>query len=235
MGFSLASTVIDRRYRAYAYAVGDEAGEELARKQVDVLGNESDEELEDEALGAGAVLATRDEGTEQPREVGGCLAGDFDAVVVEERLAGLGQEEGEGLGAGGQVCEGDFFDGVEALLVEIVDPEFVEVAEDDEGRAVRDDVGPVVEDLIVVALEFFATGFHLDKHALGPEVIGEVFALGSAFLGEAGFAGGPGFLDAIVAKRAEEVIEEICGLALLVAGEVSLDIGDEGSEGFREI
>jgi hypothetical protein len=191
--------------------------------------------LENETLGAGAVLASGDKGAEELREVRSGFAGDFDAVVIEERLARLGQEEGEGLGAGRQLGEGEFLDGIEELEVEIVDPEFVEVAKDNKRRAVWDDVRPVVEDLVVLAFELFATEFHLGEHALGPQEIGEVFALGSTFLGEAGFASGPGFLDAVMAEGAEKVIEEIGGFAFFVAGEVGLDIGDEGLEGFGEV
>jgi len=38
-----------------------------------------------------------------------------------------------------------------------------------------------------------------------------------------------------MAKGAEEVVEKIGGFALLIAGEVGLDVGDEGGEGFWEI
>ena len=78
-------------------------------------------------------------------------------------------------------------------------------------------------------------GFHLDEDALGPHEIGEVLALGSALFREAHFAGGTGFLDAIVAEGTEEVVEEVGGLALLIALEVSLDVGDGGLEGFGKI
>ena len=109
------------------------------------------------------------------------------------------KEEGERLGAGGEIRERDFLDGIEELDVEIVDPELVEVAQDGEGRAVRDDVRPVIEELVVVTMQLFATRFHLDEDALRPHEIGEVLALGPALFRKARLAGGTGGVDAIVA------------------------------------
>ena len=56
---------------------------------------------------------------------------------------------------------------IEELRVEVVDPELVEVAEDDVGRALRNDVRPVVERLVVVLFEMLATRLHLNQHAVG--------------------------------------------------------------------
>lgn len=67
-----------------------------------------------------------------------------------------------------------------------------------EGGAVGDDVGPVLKDLVEVALQFLAAGFHLDEHALGPEEVGEVLAFGSAGLSDAVLQGGAGFFGAFV-------------------------------------
>jgi len=117
------------------------------------------------------------------------------------------------------------------LLIEVVDPEFVEVAEDDAGRAVGDDVGPVIEDLVVVALELLAARFHLDEDPLGPEEVDIVLALGTALFGHASLAGGSGFLHPGMAEGAEEMIEEVGGLALFVASEMGLDVGDKFGKG----
>ena len=72
---------------------------------------------------------------------------DFDAVVAEDGLARLGQEEGEGVRRVGEVVQEDAVQGVEELHVKIVNPELVEVAEDDVARAVRDDELPIFEGL----------------------------------------------------------------------------------------
>ncbi len=45
---------------------------------------------------------------------------------------GVGQEEVEGADAFRKVAQGDAFDGIEELGVEVVNPELVEVAEDDD-------------------------------------------------------------------------------------------------------
>lgn len=75
------------------------------------------------------------------------------------------------------MARGEFadFDSVDRLLelgVEIVNPELVEVAHHDIGRAVRDEVEPVVESLLVVAGELLAARFHLDEHASRPDQVG---------------------------------------------------------------
>lgn len=111
--------------------------------------------------------------------------------------------------------EGVHVNGIEQLLVEIVDPELVEVADDDVGRPVRNDIRPVVENLVGLEFAFLATGFHLDEHALRPYEVDVIFShTAAAFLGDAGFAGGTGFLHPCMAEDAEQVIEEIGGLTL---------------------
>ena len=161
----------------------------------------------------------------------------IDAVVVEDRGLWRRQKKIEGADAAGQVRQFDAIDGIEELGVEVVNPEFIEVAEDDVGRALRDDVAPVVEGLIVVFLQVRAARFHLDEDAVGPEEVREFLAAfragaGSAvpsddelelwragFLGDAKLEGGAGFDRASVAEGAEEMIEEGLGFALLVAFE----------------
>ena len=227
------------------HAIGEALGDDLVFQKAEVLGDDGDEKLEDEALGAGAVFAARDHVAEDAGEGVGGLAGDFDAVVAEDGRLRAREEEAEGGGAGGEVAEIDALDGIKELLVEIVDPEFVEVAEDGVGGFVRDDVAPVVEELVVVALEFFAARFHLEKHALGPEEVGEFLAAlgpralaldefelcGAGLFRDAKLEGRAGFGHALVAERAEEAFEESLGLALLVTADRGVDEGDEFFEG----
>ena len=67
------------------FDVGEEVGEEVAREEVDVLGEEGDEHLEDEALGERARdLADVGHVAEDGGEAVGGVAGDFDAVVAED-------------------------------------------------------------------------------------------------------------------------------------------------------
>jgi hypothetical protein len=101
--------------------------------------------------------------------------------------------------------------------------------------AVRDDVRPVIEELVVMPLQLLAARFHLDEDSLRPHEIGEVLALGPALFREARLARGTGLMDAIVAEGAEEMVEEIGGLALLIALQVGVDVGDEGLEGFGKV
>ena len=215
----------------FLHALGEERGDDLAGEQPEVFGDDGDEELKDEALGAGAVLAAGDDLAEDIGDGVGGLAGDFDAVVAEDGLLRVWEEEVQRGAAGGEVAGEELFEGVEELGVEVVDPEFVEVAEDDVGRAAGDDVGPVIEGLVIVLFEVCAARFHLDEDALGPEAVGEFlpalrfralafdeFQLrGAGLFRDAKLQRGTGFLHAAVAERAEEVIEEKLGLALLIA------------------
>ena len=84
------------------------------------------------------------------REGVGRLAGDGDAVVAEDGLDAVREEEGERVGVVGEVADNEAFDGSEERDVEVVDPELVEVAEDHVGRALGDDLRPVIEKLVVV-------------------------------------------------------------------------------------
>ena len=65
--------------------------------------------------------------------------------MAEQGLEGAGEKEVERGMAVGQVSHGDTVHGLVELGVEVVDPELVEVAEHDVGRAVGDEVEPVVE------------------------------------------------------------------------------------------
>src|SRR5207244_11714658 len=75
-----------------------------------------------------------------------------------------------------QSRERDAIDGVEQLRIEIVDPELIEVAENDIRRSLRNDMGPVIERLVVVLLQIFAARLHFDQHAIWPEKIGELLS-----------------------------------------------------------
>jgi hypothetical protein len=84
-------------------------------------------------LGAGAVFLALDEFAEDLGEGVGGLARDVDPVIAKEGAGRLGQEEVEGFGVLGELAEGDAVDGIEELDVEVVDPEFLEIAENDVG------------------------------------------------------------------------------------------------------
>ncbi len=68
-------------------------------------------------------------------------------------------------------------DGLIELGVEVVDPELVEVAQDDVPRSVGDGPGPVIECLLVVPREVGAGLLHLDDDSRLPHQVGERDAL----------------------------------------------------------
>ena len=78
-------------------------------------------------------------------DVFGRFAGDLDPVVAEKGLEGAREQEVQRGVAGGQVGDGDAVNRFLELGVEVVDPELVEVAEDDVGRAVGNKVEPEVK------------------------------------------------------------------------------------------
>ena len=107
----------------------------------------------------------------------------------------------------------------------------------------RDDVAPVVEELVVVLFELGGARLHLDEDAGGPEEVGEFFTAlrvggvgaGEEFeLGTAGLfcdaklKGRAGLNGALVPERAEELIEKGLRLAFLVAFEFGGEVGEVG-------
>ena len=194
-------------------------------QQADVLGEHGDDALEDEAAGADAVFAAEDERVEGVGDVLGGFAGDLDPVVAEEGLEGAREQEVQRGVAGGQVGDGHPVNRLVELGVEVVDPELVEVAEHDVGRAVGDEVEPVIEGLLVVLGELDAAGLHLDEAAARPDEVGEFGALAGE--ADAVFEGGA-FRQGVgvVAEGGEQVEEEGLGFALFVALEFGGELGE---------
>ena len=109
-------------------------------------------------------------------------------------------------------------------MVEVVNPELVEIAQDDVFGAVGDQVQPVFERLAVMLLQFLAAFLHFQQEPRPPEQVGE---LGALALVDAVFEGAAGLHDAGVAECLEKAVTEDLGLALLVALDVLADEGDE--------
>jgi hypothetical protein len=180
---------------------------------------------------ARAVFAAGDELFENAREGVGGLARDLHAVVAEDRVGRLGQEESEGIDRLAEIAQKDALDRIEELLVEIIDPELVKVAEDHVARAIGDDELPVFERLVVVLLQLCAARFHLDERALGPEQIGEFLAAarprgfsleefevcGARFFRDAKLESGASLYGIFVAEGAKKLVEEGLPFAFLVA------------------
>ena len=201
-----------------AAALIQQAGEEVLRQQPDVFGEHGDDALEDEAAGADAVFASECQGVEGVCDIFRGFTRDLHPIVAEEGLGGAREKEVEGCVAGRQVAREQVIDRLVELGVEVVDPELIEVAEDDIGRAVGNEVQPVVESLLVVLGEFCAARLHFDEAAAGPDEIGEFGALAREV--DAVFEG-RAFRERVrvVAEGGEEVEEEGLGFALFVASQ----------------
>jgi hypothetical protein len=200
-------------------------GEDILREQADVFGEHGDDALEDETAGADAVFAAEDEGVEGVGNVFGGFAGDFYPVVAKEGLEGAREQEVQRGVAGGQIGEGDAVNRLLKLGVEVVNPELVEVAEHDIRRAVRDEVKPVVERLLVMLGELDPARLHFDEGAARPDEVGEFSVL--AREADAVFEGGTlGQGVGVVAEGGKQVEEEGLGFAFLVAFEFGGELGE---------
>jgi hypothetical protein len=123
-------------------AIFQRAGDDERGQKADVFGDEGDEKLQDEALCPVARDAAEDEVAKDVREDVGRLARDGNAVIAEDGLDAVREEESERVGIVSQVADGEAFNGIEKLGVEVVNPEIVEVAEDDVRRPLGDNVRP---------------------------------------------------------------------------------------------
>ena len=122
-------------------------------EQVDILGEQRDNELKDEPLRTRAILATLDQRIEDARDLIGRIAGDGFAVITKLRLPLRWEHEVEGVVPFRQIEGSDHVHGIVQLSIEVVDPELIEVAEDNVPRALRNRDDPVVEGLLIVAGE----------------------------------------------------------------------------------
>ncbi len=198
-------------------------------QQADVLGEQGHQHLEDEPLRQGAVHLAGDQLVEAGGQPVGGLAGDGLLVVAEGGLLAVGKQERQRPVAPRQVLDRELIDRRVHLGLEVVDPELVEVAEDDVARPAGHQAGPVVERLAVMAPQVLAAAFHLDQHDRLPDQIGEGGAAGVGLLDPL-LADGPRLFDTLEPERLKEAVEEDLGLALLVAGDVLLDPGGEVGE-----
>ena len=208
-----------------AAAFIQQVGEDVPREQADVLGEHSHHALEDEAAGADAVLAARDQRVEGVGDIPGGFAGDVDPVMREQGLEGAGEQEIERGVAFGQVGQAHLVHRLIKLRVEVVNPELVEVAERDVRRAVGDEVEPVIEGLLVVFGELDPARFHLNEGAARPD---EISVLGPlAGHADAVFEGGAlGQGVGVVPEGGEQVQEKDLGFALFVALELGGKLGE---------
>ena len=209
-------------------ALIEQAGEEVAFEQPDVLGEEGDEELEREPLCGLVFDAPRHEAVENEGEMVGGLTSDGFVVVAEDGCFVGGEEECQRAEAFGELVERDPIDRGEDVLVEVVDPELVEIAEQAVGGSPACELDPVVEHLLGVTGQWLATLLHLNEEDVLPDEVGEVDAPAVWAL-QAFFIRRPGLDRARLAEGLEEAVEEVLGLALFVALE-GLGVGHELGE-----
>ena len=131
-----------------------------------------DDGLENVAAGGGAVFAAADHGVEGIGDALRGFAGDGNPIIAKDRRERAREKKIQRGMAVGEFADFDFINRFLKLGVEIVNPKLVEVAQDDEGRAMGNEVEPVVEGLLVVLRELGPARFHLDEHAARPDEVG---------------------------------------------------------------
>ena len=100
-----------------------------------------------------------------------------------------------------QIFQRDGVLGRVEIRVEVIDAEFVEVAEHDVARAIGHEARPIIERLTVMFLEVLAALFHFDQHDGFPDQIGEGGAATVIF--DPLFENGPGLLGSAVTEGLE--------------------------------
>jgi hypothetical protein len=200
-------------------AVFEDLGNEIFGEKTDVFGKEGHEHLEDKFLGDGALNATLDDAAETLGELVRSFARDGFTIVVERRL--FAAEESEGSPPGWEIANGDFIFGSVDVGLEVVNPELIEVAEDDVAGTIWDEAGPVVKGLPIMFLKEFATLLHFDEDNRFPNKVGERSAatiVGS--FADAEFSLAADLEDTGVSEGLEETVEEDLSLAFLVTDDV---------------
>jgi hypothetical protein len=127
--------------------------------------------------------------------------------------------------AGGEFADFEAVNRFVKLRVEIVNPEFIEIAKHHVGRAMRNKVEPIIKCLLVMFGELGSAGFHFDEHATGPNEVGKLGAVAGetdAIFEGATFGKGVG----VVAEGFEQMQKEGLRVALLVAFEFGSEFGE---------
>src|SRR5581483_3725957 len=134
-----------------------------------VFGDQRNEELQNESLRLFAILAASHDLLKAFCHLVGSTASYINPVVAEDWFLPNRQKEVERRNVFRDFRELDAIDRIKELRIEIVNPELVEIAEDDERRPFRNNVRPVIESLVVMLLKIFAARLHFDEHAVRPE------------------------------------------------------------------
>ena len=150
--------------------------EDPARQETRVFREHRDDALQHEPLCDGPVLVARNDLVEDRGHLVRRTASDSDAIVVEEWLPLVREKEVEGLVSFREVLQRDHVDWLVELEIEVVDPEFAEVAEDDVPWPMGYEALPILECLTIVALKRLATFFHFNQKSWFPDKIGETRA-----------------------------------------------------------
>lgn len=221
-----------------AVAFFEEPCDEVFWQQVDVFGEKRDEDLQDEAL-RGRLVDLRspilaDEAAKAVGKLVGSDAGNGNAIVFKRRFEIFRKEEGQRSPAIGEFDKGDLVFRRVHLSFEVVNPEFIKVAEDNVTGAIGDEADPVVEGLAVVLLKVFAALFHFDEDNGLPNQIGKrsSAAILSRFA-NADFEVAANIKNTRVVKRLKEAFEKNLCLPFFVAGDAFAAPFDEVSEFLR--
>ena len=181
--------------------------------------------MKNKPAGGGAILVAGDHGIEGVGHALGGFACDGDPIVAKDRRELAREKKVQRGMAGGKFADFEAVHRLVKLGVEIVNPEFIEIAKHNVGRAMRHEVEPVIEGLLIMLGELGPARFHFDEDAARPDkvgIFGAVAGKADAIFESGVFRKGVG----VVAEGFEQMEEEGLRLAFLVALEIGSEFGE---------
>ena len=166
----------------------------------------------------GRLDAAFDEAFVELGQFAGGFESDGDVVIAKNRLMLAAHEESEGAPAFGKFGGRDGVLGGVGLRLEIVNAELIEITKHDIPGTIGIKVPPIILGLLKMLLEIFAALFHFDEHDGFPYQIGEGSAGPVSLRHAASPRSAARFLDAALAERLKEAVEEDLRLTFFVAG-----------------
>src|ERR1043166_483098 len=134
----------------------EQFADELLGKQTDIFRDQCHQQLQNEPLRTFAIFPASDNLAEDGGHLIRSAPGNVNPVVAEDWLLPNRQEEVERRNILRQLSGFDAINRIEQLYVEVVDPEFIEIAKDHEWRPLGNNVSPIIESLVVMLFEILA-------------------------------------------------------------------------------
>ncbi|MBC7854310.1 MAG: hypothetical protein IAF94_12830 [Pirellulaceae bacterium] len=210
-------------------ALFEQLDDEIPIQEPDIFGEEGYQHLQYKSAGRLPVhiLAAGQLVKAAGQQVGGVTRHCF-VVVAEDGALGSWEEKSQWPVAGAEFLDFDCIDRRVNLRLEVVYPEFVEVAQNHVSWPAGDKASPVIESLTKVPRQVFPASLHFDENHRLPDVIGESGAPAIFLrLANAEFGSAANVETAGLAEALKETVKKDLRLPLFVTGDVFRRPGDE--------